>query len=145
MIRLLILVVIIICSASLHSYPAHQSHWTHRSILYFAPSEDEYVKQFLLETLTNECALKTRDIVTLVMTQDGFTAPRWLQREFDVAKLAKLYRVDKQSHTAILIGKDGEEKYRWGKITDWAFINQLIDSMPMRKQEMKEKSNPCSI
>ncbi|CCN68628.1 DUF4174 domain-containing protein [Vibrio nigripulchritudo] len=139
------LLALIAFSASVASYPAYEPSWTHRSILYFAPSEDKYVRQFLYETLTNECALKERDVVTLVMTHDGFTEPSWLKLEFDVAKLAKIYRIDEKEHTAILIGKDGEEKYRWGKETDWSFINELIDSMPMRQREMRLQGSPCSI
>ncbi|WP_153904428.1 DUF4174 domain-containing protein, partial [Vibrio parahaemolyticus] len=46
---------------------------------------------------------------------------------------------------AILLGKDGLEKYRWGAETDWQYINDLIDQMPMRKQEMQRQRSPCEI
>ena len=56
------------------AYPVHSGQWTHRSVIYFAPSNDEHVKQFLLESIINDCNLEERDIVTLVITEDGYTA-----------------------------------------------------------------------
>ncbi len=99
----------------------------HRSVLYFAPANDDHVKQFLLEALMNECELEDRDVITLVIAEDGFTEPSWLKEEFDLKMLAALYEVKAGQHTAILLGKDGEEKHRWGAKTDWQFINDLID------------------
>jgi hypothetical protein len=93
----------------------------------------------------NECELEDRDVVTLVITEQGYTSPAWLKEEFDLKMLAKLYEIEKGSHTAILLGKDGQEKYRWGAETDWPFINNLIDQMPMRKQEMQRRHSPCKI
>jgi hypothetical protein len=114
-------------------------------VLYFAPANDDHVKQFLLEALMNECELEDRDVITLVIAEDGFTEPSWLKEEFDLKMLAALYDVKAGQHTAILLGKDGEEKHRWGAKTDWQFINNLIDQMPMRKREMQQKRSPCAI
>ena len=132
-------------SSPVFGYPAHAQYWPHRSVLYFAPANDDHVKQFLLEALMNECELEDRDVITLVIAEDGFTEPSWLKEEFDLKMLAALYEVKAGQHTAILLGKDGEEKHRWGAKTDWQFINNLIDEMPMRKREMQQKRNPCAI
>ncbi|EDP57619.1 DUF4174 domain-containing protein [Vibrio sp. AND4] len=126
-------------------YPAYAQHWAHRSVLYFAPENDDHVKQFLLEALMNECELEDRDVITLVIAEDGYTEPTWLKEEFDLNMLSKLYEIEQGQHTAILLGKDGEEKHRWGAKTDWQFINNLIDEMPMRKQELQQKRSPCAI
>lgn len=93
----------------------------------------------------HECELVNRDVVTLVITEDGYTVPSWLKEEFDLMILAEIYSVKKGEHTAILLGKDGLEKYRWGAETDWQYINDLIDQMPMRKQEMQRQRSPCEI
>ncbi|CAE6938244.1 hypothetical protein ACOMICROBIO_LKFPLAJE_03546 [Vibrio sp. B1FIG11] len=132
-------------SSPVFGYPEHAQYWPHRSVLYFAPANDDHVKQFLLEALMNECELEDRDVITLVIAEDGFTEPSWLKEEFDLKMLAALYEVKAGQHTAILLGKDGEEKHRWGAKTDWQFINNLIDEMPMRKREMQQKRNPCAI
>ncbi|EGQ9769104.1 DUF4174 domain-containing protein [Vibrio alginolyticus] len=143
--KLLVILLSCILSSTAFGYPAHSKYWPHRSVLYFAPENDEYVKQFLLETLMNECELEDRDVVTLVITEQGYTFPAWLNEEFDLKMLARLYAVEKGSHTAILLGKDGLEKHRRGAETDWPFINNLIDQMPMRKQEMQRQQSPCKI
>ncbi|KFI12491.1 DUF4174 domain-containing protein [Vibrio coralliilyticus] len=143
--RCLILTLLLIQSIGLAwSYPAYSPKWAHRSVIYFAPTNDEHVKQFLLETLINECELSDRDIITLVVTQDGFTIPSWVKNEFNLSSMFRVYDVEPGTHTAILIGKDGSEKLRWGKETDWENIKQTIDLMPMRQYEMEQKQSPCS-
>ena len=119
--------------------------WSHRSVIYFAPSHDEYVERFLLETLMNECDLSQRDIVILVITQDGYTKPNWVKYEFDLSALFRLYQIQSNQHTAILLGKDGQEKMRWGKQTDWPVLKQTVDNIPIRQQEMISGDDPCSI
>ena len=42
--------------------------------------------------------------------------------------------------TVILIGKDGTEKARWERLVPPQEIFDLVDSLPMRKQEAKEQS-----
>lgn len=70
--KLLVILLSCILSSTAFGYPAHSKYWPHRSVLYFAPENDEYVKQFLLETLMNECELEDRDVVTLVITEQGY-------------------------------------------------------------------------
>lgn len=137
------LLVAMNCSLAL-AYPAHSEKWSHRSVIYFAPTQDEYVKQFLLESLMIECELKDRDVVTLVITEDGFTVPNWVRDEFNLSGMFHVYGVTPGEHTAVLVGKDGTEKLRWGKKTNWESIKQTIDLMPMRQYEMKQGSSPCS-
>ncbi len=126
-------------------YPAYAEAWPHRSVIYFAPSQDEHVKQFELEALLHDCSLTHRDVVTIVVTQDGYSQPDWIKQHFDLGALFNIYRINPDQHTTILIGKDGGEKLRWGKSTNWREVKQEIDSMPMRKREMLNKTDPCSI
>ena len=42
--------------------------------------------------------------------------------------------------TVVLVGKDGTEKARWERLVPPQDIFDLVDSMPMRKQEAKEQS-----
>lgn len=140
---LLLLCVIfnpIVCDA----YPSYSNHWAHRSVIYFAPTNDEHVKQFLLETMINDCELSERDIVTLVITADGFANPSWVKEEFNLLNMFKIYGVLPSRHTAVLIGKDGTEKLRWGKTTDWNAIMRVIDLSPTREAESLKKSSPCT-
>ncbi|MFM2587081.1 DUF4174 domain-containing protein [Vibrio sp. TBV020] len=140
----LLLGIVLLFSSSAWAYPAHSAHWSHRSVIYFAPTNDDHVKRFLLEALINECELQDRDLITLVVTEDGFTDPIWVKHEFNLTALFEVYEVKSGSHTAVLIGKDGSEKLRWGKQTDWDHVKATIDVMPMRQHEMASKSSPCS-
>ncbi|HAS6337152.1 TPA: DUF4174 domain-containing protein [Vibrio vulnificus] len=138
-------IVLILFSALAHSYPADSEKWQHRSIMFFAPSHDQYVQQFLLETLMEECSLQERDIVTLVIKEDGSTVPVWAQDAFDLSVLNAFYDIPKGQHTGILVGKDGREKLRWGEKTDWTLLKKVIDQMPLRQQEMQRTPSRCAI
>lgn len=132
-------------SASTQAYPAYGKHLPHRSLIYFSPSEDVMVKDFLKGVMLNNCQLAERDIMIMVIAEDGYTLPGWLVEELNVKDVSNVYNIPKGSHTAILIGKDGEEKLRWDGKTDWNGITNLIDEMPMRKQEMQRQQSRCNI
>lgn len=115
-----------------------------RPLLLFAKSRSDasFDKQVdLLRGVRPE--LQDRDMVVLRTTGSeetraviGYTpinrgTARLLKKQFEPA-----------SHglTVILIGKDGTEKARWRRVVDPQEIFDLIDSMPMRKQEMKQQA-----
>ena len=130
-----------------HAYPEYANKWHHifghRSVLFFAPSHDNFVEQFLFETRFHTCELNDRQIFTLVVTEDGKTFPAETGLDFNFDALAQQYAIPKGKHTAILIGKDGGEKHRWGAKTDWQYISDLIDTMPLRQQEAAGRISPC--
>ncbi|WP_036798172.1 DUF4174 domain-containing protein [Photobacterium marinum] len=134
----------LIFSTTTFSYPMNSIHWNHRSIVFFAPEKDEHVKAFMMQTLMNDCLLQERDIRTLVITKDGFNKPANLFSPEDIRHLRKKYKIKGNDHTTILIGKDGLEKHRWGETTNWIFITELIDKMPLRKVEMTSRPSRCS-
>ncbi|MCQ1060852.1 DUF4174 domain-containing protein [Photobacterium sp. DNB23_23_1] len=142
----LLAIIMVVFSINAFSYPTGSMHWNHRSILYFAPEKDQHVNTFIKESLMHDCMLQERDIVVVVMTKDGFNKPTDVFSPEDVVRLEKLYNISRDSHTAILIGKDGLEKHRWNEQTNWQHISQLVDNMPMRKKEVAYTSNSrCSI
>ncbi|WP_342749923.1 DUF4174 domain-containing protein [Photobacterium sanctipauli] len=129
-----------------YAYPPGSIHWNHRSILFFAPEKDQHVNNFIKQSLMHNCELKERDIKTIVITHDGFKKPANAFTQEEIKHLTTKYNITSDSHTAILIGKDGLEKHRWGEETNWHYLNQLIDNMPLRKKEMaSQSSSRCSI
>ena len=52
--------------------------------------------------------------------------------------LRKQYQPNGSGLTVVLVGKDGTEKARWEQVVDPQIIFDLIDTMPMRIQEMSE-------
>ncbi len=124
------------------AYPGYHSH---RSVIYFAPQKDDRVQQFIIGSHRHACELDDRDVVTLIITEDGISIPTWLGDHFSYQQLAESYSIHPGSYTGILIGKDGGEKLRWSEDTDWERIQRLIDAMPMRQREMQNRVNPCAI
>ena len=53
--------------------------------------------------------------------------------------LQNYFSVENYSYLSILLGKDGNEKLRSQKAINNETIFKLIDSMPMRKQEIKNQ------
>ncbi|TKF29946.1 DUF4174 domain-containing protein [Vibrio kanaloae] len=141
-----VLIMTLAISSAL-AYPAssHTNSLPHRSVIYFAPKEDSVVKEFLNEVLINNCQLDERDVVIMVIAESGYTVPTWLEEEFNLDAVTRIYKIPKGSHTAVLIGKDGKEKYRWSGKTDWHKITNIIDEIPMRQREMQRQSSRCSI
>ncbi|MGF1682908.1 DUF4174 domain-containing protein [Photobacterium minamisatsumaniensis] len=128
------------------AYPTGSIHWNHRSILYFAPEKDQHVNNFIKQSLMHDCQLQERDIKTVVITHDGFYKPENAFTQEEVQHLTSKYNITSDSHTAILIGKDGLEKHRWGEKTNWLYIHQLIDDMPLRKKEIaSQPTSRCAI
>ncbi|WP_434362558.1 DUF4174 domain-containing protein [Parasalinivibrio latis] len=141
----LILAAVLILSFGANAYPEFARNDGHRTIIFFAPEKDEHVRQFQTQVLMNKCQLDQRDIVVLVATHDGYSSPSGLFSLDDIALLQDIFDIPDKGHTALLIGKDGEEKHRWGKRTDWNGLTQFIDGMPLRRHEMKFQSDKCSV
>ncbi len=55
----------------------------------------------------------------------------------DALAARRSFHVAPEDFTAILLGKDGGEKFRSRKPISFEKLRDTIDSMPMRKQEMK--------
>jgi len=71
-------------------------------------------------------AVKERDIELKVIAEN------------DV--ICKQFKISPGVFTVVLVGKDGGEKYRTGKLLQPADLFAIIDAMPMRKQEMKQQN-----
>lgn len=136
---------LLLFSAVALAYPVNSIHWNHRSILFFAPEKDQHVQMFIKQSLMNDCLLQERDIKTVIITRDGFNQPANLFSAEDIRYLEQKYNISGDAHTGILIGKDGLEKYRWGEVTNWNYLTELIDNMPLRKKEMSQRPSRCSI
>lgn len=127
------------------AYPMDSMHWNHRSILYFAPEKDQHVQEFMKQVLMNECVLQERDIKTVIITNDGFNQPYDLFSPEEINHLQQKYNIPKEHHTGILVGKDGLEKHRWNEKTNWLQLTEIVDRMPLRKEEMRHQASRCQI
>ncbi|GDY27530.1 hypothetical protein AHAT_34200 [Agarivorans sp. Toyoura001] len=140
-----LLALLMICfSAYSHAYPLEHNYWSHRSVLFFAPQQDQYVEKFEAEELRYRCQIKERDMVVLVVTEDAKAISSGHFDDGGFEYLRNKYQASLKQYTAVLVGKDGREKYRWGAETDWQKIFSIIDAMPMRQREMRDAPSVCS-
>ena len=78
--KLLCISTLLIMSVTINpalAYPAysHSKALPHRSVIYFAPTEDSVVKEFLNEVLINNCQVDERDVVVMDIAESGYTIP----------------------------------------------------------------------
>ena len=98
--------------------------WQHRVLLVHSPdSARAPAKAFLEQLKETKADLQDRDLIVI-------KADTALRQKFSMAD---------GSFTLLLIGKDGGEKARQTKSVDLKALFALIDTMPMRRAEMKRK------
>jgi hypothetical protein len=113
-----------------------------RLLILFAPSEDASMYQSFKEQLQIRIQeIRDRDIVTfhLFESGEGRMDERPLHKE-QVLPLRKRFSIKRGQCTVILIGKDGDVKFREQLPVDLSAIFAVIDAMPMRQREMRERS-----
>jgi len=113
--------------------------WQKRVVILFTPDPQNltYItqKKILAE---HASGVDERDIAMIEVANfefvalDGEVQPHVASKHF-----YKTYDVDPTEFTFILIGKDGEEKWRQSEIVKIDYLSGSSDSMPMRKREMK--------
>ncbi len=99
-----------------------------RRLLVFAPSADHeaYARQLdLLEG--REAGCEDRDLLTEPFFEDG-------SDEFAAAR--GRFRAEEGAFAAVIVGRDGGEKFRSSEPVPAERLFGLIDAMPMRRREM---------
>ena len=104
-----------------------QYEWTHRPLIIFANSENDVNFNRQISMLErNSDALRERDII--VITDTSPQTPSELRTT-----------LRPRGFSLVLVGKDGQVKLR--KPFPWNVreLSRVIDKMPMRRQEMRER------
>ena len=98
--------------------------WKNRIILTFADDEDhpDLIK-LKVEMKENDCGILNRDLLHFHFSNDGKTGNQTTTND--------------QSFRILLIGKDGGIKYESKRSDSLIQLFELIDSMPMRQDEMQ--------
>jgi len=115
--------------------------WKNRIILVFAPSAAHHGYRFLnREIQTQRAEIIDRDLRIFHILEEGES--RLEESSLDsgsVDSLRDRFSPHRGQLTVVLIGKDGGEKLRQ---VDWVNLEEifaLIDTMPMRKEEMRNR------
>jgi hypothetical protein len=115
--------------------------WKNRLVLVFAPSGDDARYRGLEKELREQGnAIVERDLLVFHVFENGVS--RLGRSPIDAQSAALLrdrFSVNPGQFLVVLIGKDGGEKLRRGGEVDITEIFSLIDSMPMRQREVRER------
>ena len=120
--------------------------WQNRPLLLFAPSiADARLQQTRNKLQQRGCELEDRNMIIGVILERGESRldDQPISSSY-VTTLRKRYAIEPDQFAAILIGKDGSEKYRNYNTAELDEIFALIDGMPMRQDEMSQNPVDCS-
>ena len=127
--------------SSVSSQNLDQHLWKQRVILLFGqiPHEDVFQQQLKLLYDTTE-ALEDRDLVIYRFLAGTAWGPDGkLLETLKVEQIRSRYNPNKNDFQFLLIGKDGGVKLRSKQVVKVNQLFGLIDSMPMRRAEMRRK------
>lgn len=128
---------------SLESVDLREKHqWNDRVILLFAPHPDhpDY-REMAAELAESTDGIEERDLVIYHMfwERKGLVGDKAIPTKV-AEELRRERAVLKDAFTFILLGKDGGQKMRAEEAVSVKAVFDEIDSMPMRKKEMKEQA-----
>ncbi len=113
----------------------------HRLWIVFAPSSEDkrfQEQQTRWKPETIGADLNERDLLVITLFETGESKRG--ETALTAAKVQdyrSYYRIQPGAFAAILVGKDGGEKFRTTKPVSSESVFRRIDAMPMRKEEMK--------
>jgi hypothetical protein len=123
------LILIIIIPILGFSAPADFQFRNYREILIFSPTKDNILLEKQLQIFEKDPdGLKERDLKVSVNV--------WNAKQ---DAMYRRWKIDQKKFTLILIGKDGQAKFRSEKPTTLKQLYSIIDVMPMRRSEMKKQ------
>jgi len=114
--------------------------WKNRPLLLFAPSPNSPVYRSVPDSLSAHLdQIEDRHMVIIEVFENGMIR---IDGKSDCRHTAESFRqrfsAEEGELTAILVGKDGGLKLRQNGRLDLGEILSLIDTMPMRQQEMRK-------
>ena len=122
--------LILLACLSAHAAPVNldELRWKRRIVVLYAPAGTEKTLQRQQQLLQAEQAgLNERDITLVSLKQ-----PR------DHPEVAQRFDLSGNKFILLLVGKDGGVKLRRNEAVAPETLFRLIDSMPMRRDEMRE-------
>ena len=150
MIKIILLAMIILMAlpgissrdAQAQSLDLSEFQWKNRLLFLFAPNRNHPMFDALHTSLAvRQSEAIDRDLVIFEILE---SSPSRMNNESIDSETARLLRVKfgilRDDFTVILIGKDGGIKLNRKKQTQLDDIFALIDSMPMRQEEMRQRN-----
>lgn len=115
--------------------------WQKRVVVIFSPDRNQDTLKDQIAILEgHKTGLDERDIVTWIVVDkdyvlvDGKTMPH-----LATPPIYKHFNLDRRDYTFMLLGKDGDPKLQTSEIVSAKDLFSLIDEMPMRKREERNR------
>jgi hypothetical protein len=116
--------------------------WQNRLLMLFAPDSNHPLFVDLQREISSRpLEVRDRDLVIFEILESG--SSRMNADEIGpqtAASLREQFSIPQEVFAVVLVGKDGGIKLRRNDFVSLQEIFDLIDSMPMRRQEMRQKS-----
>ena len=127
----LALVALAVPVSSMNAENLDELRWKERVLLIYASegSEKQLARQEEL-LRSHDAELKERDVTQIVWQARG-----------ENPEIFERLKLSGAGFTLLLIGKDGGEKLRSHNVVAPETLCRLIDSMPMRQEEMRERAS----
>jgi hypothetical protein len=118
-----------------------QYRWQNRLLFLFAPSPEVLAFQTLSGELSrNPDSVRDRDLLVFSVLEQGTSVSDHREITLEGAEnLRRHFGVSRGAFTVVLVGKDGTVKLQREGMTALKDIFGLIDSMPMRRREIRGK------
>lgn len=112
-----------------------------RPLLIFAAKPDDPQLEIQMRTLQEHAAeAHERDLVAIALPYNNPSPSATQLSPMEAEAARRRFHVAPGDFTVILLGKDGGAKLRSSKPLSMEKLNETIDAMPMRQDEMKGKS-----
>ena len=113
--------------------------WNYRPLIVIAPAEEDALMAAQRKTLSaQQEALRERDVVIVELVGGRVRIVSGPDVEIDARQLKNRLGTVGDKFEVVLVGKDTGIKLRSDEPVAAADLFGLIDSMPMRRQEMKQ-------
>lgn len=133
-----VLAVVLLCTFKINAQSLKEYQWKNRILLLFDESRTSEALKSQLEKFPDlRKEMIERDLILFIVadkgifTQEGQPQDMPLKDAYDTAQVPEKFR------GIVLIGKDGGVKLRKDFVINPQLVFDLIDSMPMRKAEMR--------
>ena len=113
--------------------------WRNRPVLVFTPQADHSLLDEQRQAFAGRSnGLRDRDIVVIEVAGDSVTVDGRNAPNLVADGLRARYRLRPSDVAVLLVGKDGGVKLRESKALSVQALFEIIDAMPMRRQEMRQ-------
>jgi hypothetical protein len=119
-----------------------QFKWKNRLLFLFAPDRSHpFYKHLDRQIIDQKSEVEDRDLLIFSILLQGPSQMNTTAIDREEADLIRdRFMIPPKEFSLILIGKDGGIKLKRNDQVDLIEVFELIDSMPMRKDEMRQKN-----